>query len=1559
MSETLRDLVVSLSLNSDNFTRNIKSVGKHIQQAESEFKLAAAGVQRFEKSTAGLNAKVSTLKQKLDLQKVAVEQYQKALAQAEQRLATCKQTHASYAQKLTDAKNKQAELKQEVKQAKETFEKYKETLGDNNETTIEAYLEVGKLEKAYEKASEEVKKLQNTQVTQKKSIQNASDAVAQANTNLNNAKATVKELTRELTTLSSSWTKVGMVMENVGSKLTKEGKAIAGVGKTLTTAVTTPIAALGAASVKASIDFESSFAGVRKTVDATEEEYAKLADASKKMSTQIATSTNEINGVMATGGQLGIANNYLAGFTRTMIDLGNSCEDLNANDAATQLAKFANIMHTDQSLFQNMGSTVVDLGNNFATTERPIVEMAMRLAGAGKQVGLTEAQVLGFATALSSVGIEAQMGGSAFSKALINMEVAAQTGGQALTDFAKVSGMTEDAFKRLFETDPAAAFQSFIVGLSKMDDEGESAIVTLNDIGISEIRLRDTLLRATNATELFSRAQETATRAWTENTALAEEAAERYGTTESKLKNLKNTAVLFGKQVGDDLKPTIKNLADGATDLLNKLLEMDDAQRTQIVRFAGVAAAAGPLLTAYGKVTGGIGKASTAIGKFMTSVGKAGGGFKGLMSVVKSSPTFWFAMGTAVIAGSAALIDYASGAKQAREAMEGMQRTADKWKNTAAETFYGKSGGLSFFGLSKEDFIKSGEEATATSQEWLDGLLEVWSDGKSETNAIVNQWTDSWKALSAGTRAGMAELQKSANASGNTSLSAQLQADLDTLDSLDKELAALLKKRQNKLLTDGDKVRLQELIDTREALEVKYSLTPATDGAEGFDGIRQKLQAEVARAQALGKDDADASVYENATVAAAQGLAAVNDQIDAQYDKEFALIQLMEDGAAKDAARAALDKKYSADRNAAAKEYAAFLSEVTPKVYGQEDIQKAKSDLEALSALLSGGAKDDPALLTKVQELTAGMDETAVTEYLGLLTQIQSLMRDGMTEGEVNQLFPEIDVSKDLDGYAALVQYLNDYKTLLPGLHEMFAEAVPEELQEITVTLNLDGAAAAWKEFAQNPGEITTEAIITGYSEDPNAKCPTPKAKVALMGYEADTYRKFVEDHPVKVNGVVHVSDIAPDVSDLEGMEGVNIWEDGMKLPVNPYVLSKVKPTDVVVLDEDGTMHVIITPQIQGTTEAVQKAGKAREENFITASGPLGSSQYTGILANLPGLGSSLDTWMQTYTRELKDYREKVQGTWRDYNVFGHTPLSDFNQRASEQFTPDQITGLKTFVSEAVAAIKNGQEISDEDMAHLQSIADFLSELSATGADKSTEVGTDITAGVAQAMTDAGWDATAETVATDIETALRTALDSHSPARRMLPIGADTAAGVGQGMAEYDPSADAQALATTLAAALSSALNASVLRPIGFNAMAGLAVGIRAGQSSAIAAMRTAARASVNAAKAELQIHSPSRVFKDEVGRMAMKGLGVGYLEESKRQAAVIRNASRYLTGEAKSGAIVSNQNDNRRTYNQNSSVNLTVQSLQVRDEQDVRSLAVEIASLTRQQQRGKGLRMA
>ena len=328
-------------------------------------------------------------------------------------------------------------------------------------------------------------------------MQRDADAVSRAQTELNNARATVREteaeirrLTQQLKVSRSAWAQAGAALTAFSTKLTAIGKSATALGRRMTVMITTPIVAMGKKIVQASLDFESSFAYVRKTVQATEEQYDQLAAASKRLSTQIATSTTDINHVMSTGGQLGIATEHIEEFSRVMIDLANSSTDLDADTAATSLAKFANIMGTDQSLFRNIGSTVAELGNNFATTEEPIVTMAMRIAGSVKQIGLTEPQVLGLAAALSSVGIQAQAGGSSMSKALINMEVAAKTGGDALKDFAMVSGLTEKEFVEQWENDPVQVFQKFIEGLGKMDDEGASAVKTLNDIGISEIRLR-------------------------------------------------------------------------------------------------------------------------------------------------------------------------------------------------------------------------------------------------------------------------------------------------------------------------------------------------------------------------------------------------------------------------------------------------------------------------------------------------------------------------------------------------------------------------------------------------------------------------------------------------------------------------------------------------------------------------------------------------------------------------------------------------------------------------------------------------------------------------------------------------------------------------------------------------------------------------------------------------------------------------------------------------------------------------------------------------------------
>ena len=172
--------------------------------------------------------------------------------------------------------------------------------------------------------------------------------------------------------------------------------------------------------------------------------------------------------------------------------------------------------------------------------------------------------------------------------------------------------------------------------------------------------------------------------------------------------NLKNKASLFAQTLGDDLQPIVSQLMSGASGYIERLMSLDEAQRQQLIKWAAIAAAIGPVLVAVSKFERGLGFVVTDFGKFATAVGAAGGGLGGFMTALSKSPTVWLAVAAAVVVGTVALADYMSGAKQAREALKGLEETAKSWKETAAQTFYNASNnGLSFFGMSKDDFVNA------------------------------------------------------------------------------------------------------------------------------------------------------------------------------------------------------------------------------------------------------------------------------------------------------------------------------------------------------------------------------------------------------------------------------------------------------------------------------------------------------------------------------------------------------------------------------------------------------------------------------------------------------------------------------------------------------------------------------------------------------------------------------------------------------------------------------------------------------------------------------------
>lgn len=597
MSEAIRKVSTIFTIDDNEHNKKLKDINAQYKLTQSEIKLAGERLKQFGNSTNDLVYKqqalvkqTTTLKDKIDLYKNSIEK----------------------ASNRADENNKKL---QEMKKNKEMLEaKYKAAIKNYGEETEVAY----RLKEQLDELNSQYNEQKNVVDKNIKTVNNYKVKINETEAQLASIQSQLNKTNVELETQNSKWIKAGDSLKNASEKFSNFGDKASKIGSTLTKTVTLPIIALGTAAIKSQIDFESAFAGVKKTVDGTEEDFKRLEEGIKQMSKELPSSAEDIAAVAESAGQLGIEKDNILGFTRTIIDLGNAT-NLVGEEGASQLAKFANITQMSQKDFDRLGSTIVALGNNMATTEADIVSMAMRLAGAGKQVGMTEADIMSLSAALSSVGIEAEAGGSAFSKVMLEIQMAIQSGSESVGDFAKVAGLTTEEFADKFKNDATGALITFIEGLGKLENKA----TVLDELGFSEIRVRDALLRASSAGDLFSKSIEIGSKAWEENTALTNEASQRYATTESQIKILKNEIVDMAREIGVQLLPIVKDGLVVIKDLIQKFNNLSPATKENIVKFAALSATVGPVIGGVGKLAQGFGGVLKIAGKLSTTLGAA------------------------------------------------------------------------------------------------------------------------------------------------------------------------------------------------------------------------------------------------------------------------------------------------------------------------------------------------------------------------------------------------------------------------------------------------------------------------------------------------------------------------------------------------------------------------------------------------------------------------------------------------------------------------------------------------------------------------------------------------------------------------------------------------------------------------------------------------------------------------------------------------------------------------------------------------------------------------
>lgn len=411
--------------------------------------------------------------------------------------------------------------------------------------------------------------------------------IAKANQDIIDIQKQLNKANDLLTEQEGNWGRIGQAIQDAGAKVEDVGRALEPISKAAQNF-------LGDA-IDQSIDFQDAFADVEKTVTATDEQFGEIRTDLRELAKQLPATASELAHIAGLAGQMGVGADDIANFTRAMVDFGTAT-NITAEEAAQEIAQIFNVIGKgdDFSSLDNLLSTIVELGNNTATTEKDIVEMFRNIASASSRVGMTESQMAALAATLASLGLD-KGGASAISKIMSNIDMAVDTNSAKLAEWANVAGMSADKFKELWNDDASSGLMAVVEGIAKSNEEGTSFNETLEELGIKEIRQIDTLSRLVNAHENYSKNIDMANKAFEDGTALSEEAGKRYATIASQLQILKNNFMEFALTIGELLLPVVQWLIDLLTQVSNWLNALAPAQKKLVTVIMAVVAALAPM----------------------------------------------------------------------------------------------------------------------------------------------------------------------------------------------------------------------------------------------------------------------------------------------------------------------------------------------------------------------------------------------------------------------------------------------------------------------------------------------------------------------------------------------------------------------------------------------------------------------------------------------------------------------------------------------------------------------------------------------------------------------------------------------------------------------------------------------------------------------------------------------------------------------------------------------------------------------------------------------------
>ena len=607
--------------------RETSGLDKTMSKLKASMKLNPNDFSSFATYQNLLKDKIQSTSKQLDVYNKKLKEYPKTQQQWTDQVNKSKATLSQYQTKLNSTESAMSALQKEYKTNQTQIQAWKDAIGDSYHTTEQCETAISTLAARNKeltvsmKANSASQKEYNAKIAeQKKNLVDLGSTYEESQRTFNGLRAGAATLNNELKSLNKSF-----ITDNENILKLSHSFGVASQKANQFAETIKPLSALSAAVIvgatKTAIDFEDAWTGVTKTVNATPQQFEKINAGLKDLAQNTSSTYQDIAHYAELAGQMGIPTDSIVGFTKTITELGDTT-NLVGEEAAQSIAKFSNVMVSQSkktnTYYSRLGSTIVDLGNKFSTTEADIMDMATRLGVAGKMVGLNSNQVLGLSTALSSLGIEAAAGGSSVSKMLKTIDLSVSTGDKKLQKFAEVSGMTSQQFQKAWGEDAAGTFLKFVEGIGKSADVTK----TLDELGIKEVRQAQSMGALAQSSDVLARALNVSQNAWQANSAMATEAEKRYGTLKSQMSQTWEAVKQAADELGQAFTPTLTSILKVVKKTANAFSNLDDGTQETIAKLLLLTAASYPTAKGLGKIFSGAQKLTNGFGKVSSWVGK-------------------------------------------------------------------------------------------------------------------------------------------------------------------------------------------------------------------------------------------------------------------------------------------------------------------------------------------------------------------------------------------------------------------------------------------------------------------------------------------------------------------------------------------------------------------------------------------------------------------------------------------------------------------------------------------------------------------------------------------------------------------------------------------------------------------------------------------------------------------------------------------------------------------------------------------------------------------------